>query len=266
MGARGSPSPSLTPMNAPLASPRSIANRPVGELVAQDYRYAEVFKRHGIDFCCGGGRTVETACSKKGISPDVIESEFEELAQRHAGDVEDLASNLRAEKLADYIERVHHGYVRANIPLLLELTRKVARVHGHAQTELPQIQEIFEQMASDLEKHMGREEQVLFPFIRKLAGVSDGASGVFGGAVEGPIRMMEAEHEEAGTAMKAIRALSNDFTPPDHACNSYVVAYRKLEEFETDLHRHVHLENNVLFPEARRLQEQARVQSNRCEL
>lgn len=241
-------------MNAPEISPRSIADRPVGELVAQDYRYAEIFKRHGIDFCCGGGRTVQQACSRKGISAEVIESEFEELTDRDASGGQDLASHLRADKLADYIERVHHGYVRANIPLLLELTQKVARVHGHAQPELPRIQEIFEQIAKELEMHMAKEEQVLFPFVRKLAGSSEGSSGVFGGSVDGPIRMMEAEHEEAGTAMRAIRALSSEFTPPDHACNSYNVLYRKLEEFETDLHRHVHLENNVLFPEAKRLQ------------
>jgi regulator of cell morphogenesis and NO signaling len=225
----------------------TFENQTVGELVAADYRKAEVFKRHGIDFCCGGGRTVGVACAKKGVAVDQIEEELVN-AEHKDGATEVLPfDSWDPRKLVDYILYAHHSYVRDNIPLLREFTTKLARVHGHANPELVEIKSIFDDLATELEEHMVKEEEVLFPFIKQSPAVA--ATPAFG-AIENPIRMMEDEHERAGAAMAEIRRLSDNYSPPDHACTTYRVTYAKLEEFETDLHKHVHLENNILFPKA----------------
>lgn len=219
----------------------------VGELVAADYRKAEVFKRHGIDFCCGGGRTVAVACEKEGVPMDQMEQELVDAEQKN-GSTEVLAFNSwDPRKLVDYILYAHHSYVRENIPLLREFTAKLARVHGHANPELVEIKSVFDALSVELEEHMVKEEEVLFPFIKQEP--KQAGQPAFG-SIENPVRMMEDEHERAGAAMAEIRRLSDNYSPPDHACTTYRVTYAKLEEFEDDLHKHVHLENNILFPKA----------------
>jgi len=238
-------------------SPSPFADRAVGDLVSEDYRFAEVFKRHGIDFCCGGGRTVRKACSKKNISPDVLEQEYHELTDRAPTGIDDPVHHMDAEQLMQHIQRVHHGYVRRNLPLLQELTTKVARVHGHAHPELSTIAQLVQDLASDLSEHMEQEEKVLFPSVRQLmiaATVSRASQHPCMKSVNLPVGALEDDHTRSGALMHRVRKLSADFTPPEYACNSWVVAFRKLEEFENDLHRHVHLENNVLFPMVRKLE------------
>ncbi len=235
------------------AEPMSVELKTIGELVAADYRKAEVFKRFGIDFCCGGGRTVKVACQKKGIPYSTLENELLKVEQENESP--DLMNfhEWDARVLMDYILSVHHSYVRENIPLVKEFTTKVARVHGHAHPEVVAIAELFGEVAVELEQHMMKEEQILFPFIKRLAGLQGerkpGHHPSFG-TVRNPIRMMELEHERAGEILAEIRRLSHDFTPPEHACTTYRVAYFKLQEFEADLHKHIHLENNILFPSA----------------
>lgn len=219
----------------------------VGELVAADYRKAEVFKRHGIDFCCGGGRTVAVACAKKGVSPEVLDRELIAVEERDNTAEEMNFSSWNATKLIDYILYAHHSYVRENIPLLRGFNDKLARVHGAANPELVEIRRLFDEMATELEQHMMKEEQILFPRIKKMGEPGETPPSK---AIEAPIRMMEQEHEHAGEVLAEIRRLSNDFVPPEHACTTYRVTYAKLEEFEADLHKHVHLENNILFPKA----------------
>ena len=231
----------------------NVEQQTVGALVAADYRKAEVFKRFGIDFCCGGGRTVKEACEKQGVSYSDLEAEL--LKMQHPDDVTE-PMNFNAwdpRLLVDYILYTHHTYVRENIPLLQEFTAKVAKVHGHANPEVVEIAALFGEMAVELEQHMMKEEHILFPYVKRLAGLR-GLQEPMGqppfGTVQNPIRMMELEHERAGEIMAEIRRLSHDFTPPDHACTTYRVSYFKLEEFEADLHKHIHLENNILFPKA----------------
>lgn len=235
------------------ADPINVEQQTVGALVAADYRKAEVFKRFGIDFCCGGGRTVKEACEKQGVSYSDLEAEL--LKMQHQDDVTE-PMNFNAwdpRLLVDYILYTHHTYVRENIPLLQEFTAKVAKVHGHANPEVVEIAALFGEMAVELEQHMMKEERILFPYVKRLAGLR-GLQEPMGqppfGTVQNPIRMMELEHERAGEIMAEIRRLSHDFTPPDHACTTYRVSYFKLEEFEADLHKHIHLENNILFPKA----------------
>lgn len=229
-----------------------LTARPIGELVAEDYRLAGVFKQYGIDFCCGGGRTVRAACEKKGLPVDDVVRALQAATEQ--GPPSDLRPDTwEVDFLADYIVNVHHRYVRENIPLLEEFTRKVARVHGAAHPELIEIAALFAEVADELSAHMEKEEAVLFPHIRSLVAArraqAAAAAPAFG-TVRNPIRVMEHEHDRAGELMRAIRSLAGDFTPPSDACNTYRVTYAKLDEFESDLHRHVHLENNILFPKA----------------
>ena len=233
----------------------SFADKTVAELVAEDYRKAGVFKKHGIDFCCGGGRSVRAVCEKKGLDYETLAAELRQVEQAPPAH-DDAAWTL--DGLVRHIVETHHRYVRENIPLIREFTAKVARVHGHANPEVVRIAELFDAVAAELEVHMMKEEQVLFPYIERLAAAQrhgERPARPSFGTVQNPVRMMVAEHEEAGDLMKEIRRLSDDFTPPDHACNTYRVAYFKLEEFEADLHRHIHLENNILFPRAETVEE-----------
>jgi regulator of cell morphogenesis and NO signaling len=235
----------------------NFRERPVGEVVAEDYRRAGVFKRFGIDFCCGGGRTVQEACERKGV-------EYEELAQAllastasRSGSAQPDPRGWKLDFLADYIVNVHHGYVRETLPVLLQFSQKVARVHGERRPELVAIARLVEEIAGELEQHMRKEEEILFPYIRALvAAGSAGGSVVLPGedAADGAMRLMEEEHDHAGELMRQIRELSGDFVPPEGACNTYRASYVKLEEFEEDLHRHVHLENNLLFPGTEKLE------------
>ena len=222
--------------------------RTVGDLVAEDYRRGAVFKQFGIDFCCGGGRTVGTACARRGVDPAELE--------RALGTVEGRASGLPVRVgawtpafLADYIVNEHHTYVRESLPVLQAFAQKVARVHGHAQPELIEIADHVEALARELDVHLTSEEEDVFPQIKALSKSSGAAPDP---SAQETLRVlvgnMEDEHNEAGALMAEIRHLSADFTPPEWACNTYRALFAKLAEFEEDLHRHVHLENNVLFP------------------
>lgn len=228
-------------------------------LVADDYRAAAVFERHGIDFCCGGHRPVAEACRQRGIDPAVVVSDLEAaLAQ---ADPDSPRFNMWAlDVLTGYIVANHHGYVRQAVDTLRVHTRKVADVHGDRHPEVRQIADRFEAIARELSGHMAKEEQMLFPYIEALAKAARGGEVPLApfGTVQNPIRMMEIEHASAGDEMAAIRRLSAGYAPPPDACTTYSVTYQELRAFEADLHRHVHLENNILFPKALVLERQVR--------
>lgn len=236
----------------------NLAQRTIGELVAEDYRRATVFKQNGIDFCCGGGRTLEAACEKKGLSLQGMQRALKDAEQKRAAP-STRPSAWALDFLADYIVNEHHTYVRESIPLLQEFTHKVARVHGNAHPEAIEIARLFDELAGELSRHMQKEEQVLFPYVKVLVAAhkhEHAPEQPAFGSVQHPIQMMVHEHERAGEILREIRRLSHDFTPPEHACNTYRVSYAKLQEFEEDLHRHIHLENNILFPKAAALEAQ----------
>jgi regulator of cell morphogenesis and NO signaling len=217
----------------------SIRTRPVGEVVADDYRRGAVFKQFGIDFCCGGGRTVEEACARKGVDIEALEAALETSDLPRGEDRMPDPRDWDPAFLADYIVQVHHTYCRESLPVLRAFAGKVARVHGPHTPELVSVDRTVRALSEEMEAHMAAEEGEVFPAIKK----GEGASAA--------LEQMEEEHEASGGLMAEIRELTSDFTPPAGACATWRAMYAKLEEFEADLHRHVHLENNVLFPAVR---------------
>ncbi|MFB6305525.1 MAG: iron-sulfur cluster repair di-iron protein [Flavobacteriales bacterium] len=230
----------------------------VGDMVANDYRKAEIFRKYGIDFCCGGKKTIDEVCEKKNIDKNTLTDELEELDKDKEEAIEDY-NKWPLDKLADHIINKHHTYVNDSLPMLDELSKKVAKVHGEAQPEVKEIAQHYEEVANELRMHMQKEETMLFPFIKDMEKAKRNNESVtppMFGTVKNPINMMEKEHDSAGGNMEKIRELSSNYTPPEHACNSYKVLYAKLGEFEEDLHQHIHLENNILFPKAIELEEE----------
>lgn len=224
----------------------------IGEIVAKDFRKAQVFKKFGIDFCCGGKKTVAEVCSKKGLDPEQVQQELSALDAIEGPHNRDF-QKWEAGFLSDYIINTHHQYIKDNTPFILELAQKVARVHGQYHPETVKVAEVFSRVGQDMMLHMMKEEKILFPFIKELANTYN-AGGILEpasfGKVSGPIQLMESEHEQAGEEMEIIRQLTSGYQLPSDACNSYTILYKKLEEYENDLHEHVHLENNILFPKA----------------
>jgi regulator of cell morphogenesis and NO signaling len=224
----------------------------IGEMVAQDYRKAEVFKKFGIDFCCGGKDTLAKTCARKGVDAEEVRLALQELELVPDQHPEDFDS-WDLDVLIDYIIDTHHSYVSAALPLLDEFSAKVARVHGDYHPEVVEIANHYQAVANELRQHMQKEENILFPYIKEMV-LAKRDNQPFPqcpfGTVRNPINMMEMEHESAGGSMQAISELSSGYNPPAEACNTYRVLYAKLQEFENDLHQHIHLENNILFPKA----------------
>ncbi len=224
----------------------------IGDMVTKDYRRAQVFKNFGIDFCCGGKKTIVQACENKGINPEEVRQALHTISSDIPSSENDYMKWDMA-FLADFIVNTHHQYIRDNTAFINELAVKVAKVHGSSHLELIKVAALFAEIADDLLLHIVKEERVLFPFIKELASVTKTGSVMTEssfGNVSNPIQMMEAEHEQAGEILAQIRLLTNNFNLPEDACASYTILFKKLAEYEEDLHRHVHLENNILFPKA----------------
>jgi regulator of cell morphogenesis and NO signaling len=228
----------------------ALSRATIGDIVATDFRAAGVFEQFGIDFCCGGRRSFAEACRDAAADPDLVRRALDALPTDRPEDGSDLRQ-WPVERLIDHIVSTHHAYVRAATLGIAHHLAKLVTVHGERHLELVRIAEAFDQLSHELHQHMMKEEHVLFPYIRELGdpGWSAARPSPFG-SVENPIRMMEREHREAGDEMHLLRLLTDGYTPPDDACTTYRVCFAELAQFERDLHRHVHLENNVLFPKA----------------
>ncbi len=223
----------------------------IGDFVAENFRTAEVFKKYNIDFCCKGGRTVEEACDKKKVSPEEIYRELEEVANRKSEDID--FNSWPLDLLADYVEKTHHRYVEEKSAMLIPYLNKLCKVHGERHPELFEINELFIGSAQDLAAHMKKEELILFPFIKQMVEAKKNGEALPAprfGTVENPVAMMKHEHEAEGERFVKIAELTNNYEFPDDACGTYQVTYRMLEDFQNDLHKHIHLENNILFPKA----------------
>ncbi|WP_431135192.1 iron-sulfur cluster repair di-iron protein [Psychroserpens mesophilus] len=228
----------------------------IGHFVAEDYRTAAVFSKYKIDFCCNGNRTVEEACDKKGIDSNMLMEEINSILNEKHGETIDYKS-WPLDLLIDYIEKKHHRYIEEKTPVLRQFLDKLCRVHGERHPELFKINELFTGSAGDLASHMKKEELILFPFIKQLVKAKINCGAVKPpqfGTVENPIDMMKDEHDNEGERFRKIAELTDYYNPPADACNTYKVTFAMLEEFEKDLHLHIHLENNILFPEAIKLE------------
>ena len=233
----------------------------IGDIVAQDFRTAAIFKKNGIDFCCKGGRTIDEACEPKNLDKNKIYQDIENLPKNDGNSIDYYSWPL--DLLADYVEKTHHRYVEEKTPILQQFLDKLCKVHGDRHPELFQVKELFDASAQDLAAHMKKEELILFPFVKNMvkAKISNQAipQPPFG-TVENPVNMMKHEHTVEGERLRNIAELTDEYTPPADACNTFRVTYAMLQDFENDLHKHIHLENNILFPNAIKLEKEFAVE------
>ena len=228
------------------------ASTKVGDIVAGDYRTAAVFEKHGIDFCCGGSVTLAAACAEKAIDPAALARELEAATSVPARRDQDYAG-WTLTHLINHITAINHAYVKANAAQNAAYARKIADVHGDTHPELARIAAAFDKMATELIAHLKREEEVVFPAIKRAEASSRAGSAPEAGDVETIARGVEAlvrEHDEVGASLHEIRDLAMGYGLPADACATYALTYQRLQAFEADLHKHVHLENNILFPRA----------------
>lgn len=229
----------------------NIDDKTVAEIVTINIKTADIFKKNGIDFCCGGNVSVQEICAKKGIDYSQLKEEITQINNTDSNKHDFNAWDL--DFLSDYIINTHHKYVLEANNLIIQYSDKVASVHGHHYTEVVEINKLFHTLVLELKSHMHKEEMILFPYIKKLAEAKKNNTSLTPpafGTIENPINMMENEHDGAGDIVKRITELSNNFTPPAEACNTFKALYAKLEEYQNDLFQHIHLENNILFPKA----------------
>lgn len=224
-----------------------FADRTVGELVAERPGRSRIFQAFQMDFCCQGNRTLAEACAKKGVA---LETVIEQLEAEQAGPAEttENPAALAPTELISYIVARHHGFLREELPRLHAMAERVARVHGGHTPSLVEVFEVFTGLFQELDSHMRKEEQILFPAIVAMTH-GDGTPL----PLDGPIACMIHEHDDAGEALRRLRELTGGYLPPADACNTYRALFEGLKDLEEDLHRHIHLENSVLFPAAEAL-------------
>jgi regulator of cell morphogenesis and NO signaling len=233
----------------------NLADMPVGEIVASNYNAAGVLKEYGIDFCCGGGISLAKACKKKGADLNEVTYQIVNLSNTNSG-VHQNYNDWEPDFLIDYIINNHHSFVRRKVDEISAYSAKVAKVHGGRHPENIEIYQHFITLSQEMLDHLESEEVRVFPLIKKIQkSVKNGETPDVESIkqLRKELDLMEDEHEAAGDLMKAIHELSNGFTPPADACATYQILYKNLEGFENDLHRHVHLENNILFKKAEKL-------------
>lgn len=228
----------------------TLSGKSIGDIVAHNPEKIEVFKKYGIDFCCGGDRTLGEACKSANIDEDEIISELNDNSIRPANDQESTflskkTKDWNVDFLIDYIINIHHTFLRVHLPEAAEYIEKVANVHGDHHPEVVKIKELFTRMYSILTPHLDYEEEDLFPRIKNLENADDKASETQ--AILKEIENIISEHEETGNILKEMDALSSHYLTPDDACASYKYIYKSLKEISDDIMIHVHLENNILF-------------------
>ncbi|MBE0595653.1 MAG: iron-sulfur cluster repair di-iron protein [Desulfuromonadales bacterium] len=231
------------------------SNKTIGEFVADDYRIASVFEKYGIDFCCGGHQTLAAACQERELELQTVRQEIEAAGREPMERRENFAA-WELSFLADYIVNNHHTYLNENTGPIAAYAHKIAEVHGAHHPEVKEIAIRFDQVAADLVEHLREEEEVLFPAIKRIeaarkAGNPAAAKDL--AAIKSSLQQLHREHEAVGDGVHEIRRLANGYALPADVCNTFMLTYRKLKEFEDDIHKHVHLENNILFRKAAEL-------------
>lgn len=223
-----------------------LQNLTVGEIVANDFRTSSVFKKAGIDFCCGGKQSLNDACIEKGIDAVQLENEILTATEEPMNEFMNF-KNWDPVFLSEYIVNTHHKFVLKNLPELVFYTQKIASVHGENHSELVEVADLFVKINTELLQHLKNEEEVLFPAIKDVINTNSATAKK---TIVSEITRMLDEHDFAGGAMDEINRITKGYQIPADGCNTYRVAFKLLEQFEDDLHTHVHLENNILFPKA----------------
>ena len=235
----------------------------IGEIVAQNFHTANIFENFGLDFCCGGKKTISNACSEKGINPDNVITELSKIGEQNGAATH--FDRWEADFLVDYIVNNHHSYVITATHTIEHHLDKVVEAHGEKSPEIVAINSLFSELKEELLSHMQKEERMLFPYIKKMIVAQKNSLELTYppfGTVENPVKVMESEHDKAGNIMKLINKMSGSYTPPETACATFRVLYKELKEFEDDLHVHIHLENNILFPKALQLENEIQKRRN----
>ena len=232
---------------------RSLSSLSLAQIVNNNHKAASVFEKYHLDFCCKGKRSLEQACTEQQLAVSEITGELESLFASESNTTGIDFEKLNLIQLCDYILHTHHAYVKNEMPQIYAYLEKVSSKHGDRHPELYKIFQTFAAVKEEMEGHMRKEELILFPRIKELqnlAGNENANLQLNIGYLQSPITVMEQEHDHAGNLLDDIRILSNDYTPPQDACTTYRLCFAALKAFELDLHQHVHLENNMLFPRA----------------
>jgi len=223
--------------------------RTIADLVRESPLRADVFERYGIDYCCRGQRSLQDVCSERDLDLSTLLAELRSAPKAAGADVESMSLS----KLCSHIVRCHHQYLRVALPSALTKMKRVEAAHATEHRFVSPIRRVFEVLTVEMTQHMAKEETILFPLIARLEEAQDSgvpSSPAHCGSVRNPIQVMEREHEDTGSALRKIRELSSDLELPAEACPTFRALYAQLEEIERDLHMHIHLENNILFPRA----------------
>ncbi len=233
-----------------------IKTSTVADVVRKDYRTAKVFKKYRIDFCCEGGKTIDQVCIERKIEPKELRNDLDSILAEEAPKM--IAFDTwPLDQLIDHIEKKHHRYIEETAPLLKQYLKKVDAVHSNGAPYLTELYRVFDESAGNLAVHMKKEELILFPFIKGMVEAEKNGTPFTPppfGSVGNPIDMMQAEHDAEGEHFRYMEELSNGYEIPNWACNTFIVAIKMLREFQDDLHAHIHLENNILFPKALELE------------
>jgi len=225
-----------------------VMTKTVGEIAAENPSSVRVFEKYGIDYCCGGKVSLDEACQARGIAAAQVQTDLEQAAAAKPGQDRDWSA-APLPLLIDHIVGTHHVFLKTELPRLRLLLGKVLAAHG---SSLAPLVRIFDGLHAELDAHLAKEEMVLFPMIKNMGSGRPAASHC--GSVNNPIAVMEHEHDNAGRALEGMRQVTHDYTLPANACNTYRALFSGLQELEADLHRHIHLENNILFPRAAQLE------------
>lgn len=227
-----------------------LLSKALAQIVKENHEAASVLEKYGLDFCCKGKRSLQIACDEKKLAVTDVSAELEFVIGDKLKPVIDF-DKMSLGELVNYIVSTHHALVKQEAPQILAWLQKIAGKHGDRHNELYKILEAFTSLKEEMDSHMHKEEFILFPRITELEGSEDqGVNRISLHWLQGPVMMMEHEHEEAGKLLEEIKRNSDQYTPPADACTTYRVAFAALNAFETDLHKHIHLENNILFPKA----------------
>ncbi len=234
---------------------KEIMTKSLAQIVNNNHRAASVFEKYHLDFCCKGKRTLQQACMEKDLSIEDVVADLKTTEQNGSDNNAIDPNKLTLAQLSEYIVMTHHSYVKKEMPQILAYLQKVASKHGDRHPELLKVLELFAAVKEEMELHMQKEEQVLFPRIQEMEKwVAEGTEiRINHTYLQSPITMMEQEHDHAGELLAEINKLTGNYNPPADACTTFKLSFAALQAFEMDLHQHVHLENNILFPKALQL-------------